>query len=76
MNKKISQLRTFFRVSNATFDFVNAIQSSVNGIIAPNKMQQLHKLALMEIEKENPDFSKIDNLLSEMQSLAELNKGT
>jgi hypothetical protein len=76
MNKKISQLRTFFRVSNATFDFANAIQSSVNGIIAPNKMQQLHKLALMEIEKENPDFSKIDNLLSEMQSLAELNKGT
>ena len=76
MNKKISQLRTFFRVSNAAFDFANAIQSSVNGIIAPNKMQQLHKLALMEIEKENPDFSKIDNLLSEMQSLAELNKGT
>jgi hypothetical protein len=76
MNKKISQLRTFFRVSNATFDFANDIQSSVNGIIAPNKMQQLHKLALMEIEKENPDFSKIDNLLSEMQSLAELNKGT
>jgi hypothetical protein len=73
MDKKISHLRTFFRVSNAAFDFTNAIQSAVNGIVTPNKMQQLHKLALEEIEKENPDLSKIDNLLAEMESLAELN---
>lgn len=73
MEKKILQLRTFFRVSNAAFDFTNAIQSAFNGIITPNKMQQLHKLALEEIEKENPDLLKIDNLLVEMEKLAEVN---
>ena len=73
MDKKISQLRTFFRVSNAAFDFTSAIQSAFNGIVSPNKMHQLHKLALEEIEKESPDLSKIDNLVAEMENLAELN---
>jgi hypothetical protein len=73
MDKKISQLRTFFRVSNAAFDFINVIQSAFNGIVTPTKMQQLHKIALEEIEKENPDLSKIDNLLFEMENLAEAN---
>jgi len=73
MDKKILQLRTFFRVSNAAFDFANSIQSAFNGIALPNKMQQLHKIALDEIEKENPDLSKIDNLLAKMESLAEVN---
>jgi len=70
MDKKISQLRTFFRVSNAAFDFANAIQLAFNKINIPNKMQKLHKLALEEIEKENPDLSKIDKLLAEMEKLA------
>lgn len=73
MDKKISQLRTFFRVSNAAFNFTNAIQSAFNGIVTPNKMQQLHELALEEIEKETPDLSKIDNLLAEMENLANVN---
>ena len=73
MDKKILQLRTFFRVSNAVFECANSIQSICNVIALPNKMQQLHKIALDEIEKENPDLSKIDNLLAEMESLAEEN---
>lgn len=73
MDKNISQLRTFFRVSNATFDFMNAIKSAFNKVVTTTKMQSLHKLALDEIEKENPDLSKIDNLLAEMENLAELN---
>ena len=73
MGERISQLRTFCRVSNAAFDFTNAIQSAFNGIVTPNEMQQLHKLALEEIEKENPDLFKIDNLLAEMEKLAEVN---
>lgn len=73
MDKNISQLRTFFRVSNAAFEFQNSIQLAFSGHIAPSKMHQLHRLALEEIEKESPDLSKIDNLLEEMESLAELN---
>ena len=73
MDKKIKTLRTFFRVSNAVFDFTSAIQSAFNGIVSSNKMHQLHKIALNEIEKENPDLSLIDNLLAEMEKTAELN---
>jgi len=76
MEKKISQLRTFFRVSNAAFEFQNSIQLAFSGHIVPTKMQQLHKMALVEIEKESPDLSKIDNLLAEMENLAELNSQT
>lgn len=71
MDDKIKTLRTFFRVSNAAFEFQNSIQLATLGYIPLNKMQQLHKLALVEIEKENPDLSLIDKLLAEMESTAE-----
>lgn len=71
MDKKIYTLRTAFRISTAAFDFANAVQSAFNGVIIPNKMHQLHKIALEEIEKESPDFIKIDGLLAEMERLAE-----
>lgn len=71
MDKKIKTLRTFFRVSNAAFEFQNSIQLAFSGHIVPSKMRQLHKLALVEIEKENPDLSLIDKLLVEMESTAE-----
>lgn len=73
LDKKIPQLRTFFRISNAAFEFQNSIQLAISGHIEPNEMQQLHKVALFEIEKENPDLLLIDNLLAEMENLAELN---
>ena len=73
MDKNISQLRTFFRVSNAVFDFTSKINYAFNGVVTTNKMQELHKIALEEIEKENPDLLKIDNLLAEMEKLAEIN---
>jgi hypothetical protein len=71
MDKKIKTLRTFFRVSNAVFEFQNSIQLAFSGRIVLSKMQQLHKIALVEIEKETPDLSLIDNLLAEMESTAE-----
>lgn len=71
MDNKIKTLRTFFRISNATFEFQNSIQLVLLGYIVPNKMQQLLKLALVEIEKENPDLSLIDKLLAEIKITAE-----
>jgi len=72
--KRIEELRIFFRISNAAFDFKNAMQSYLYGVRIPSRMEQLHKMALQEIEKENPDLSgTIDALLAEMESLAELN---
>lgn len=71
MDNKIKTLRTFFRVSNAVFEFQNSIQLAFSGHIVPSKMHQLHKLAIVEIEKENPDLSLIDKLLDEMEITAE-----
>lgn len=71
MDKKIKTLRTFFRVSNAAFEFQNSMQLALLGYISLNKMHQLHKLALVEIEKETPDLSLIDKLLAEMEITAE-----
>jgi hypothetical protein len=73
MDKRLSHLRTFLTISNAAFDFINSIHLAFNRPIPPNKMQELHKLALKEIEKESPDLSKIDYFLAEMESLAAAN---
>lgn len=72
-DKQIKQLRTFFRITNAAFDFTNVISQQVSKAIYPSKMQQLHKLALLEVEKENPNPSTIDALLKQMEDLAEFN---
>lgn len=72
-DKKIESLRTFFRVSNLALDFVDSFVKITGGNVIDNKMKQLHKKGLEEIEKENPDLLVIDNLLLEMQLLAEEN---
>lgn len=72
--KSISHLRMFFRVSNAAFIFANQIRVACDLKPIEDKMQQLHKLALEEIEKDNPDLLAIDMLLNEMEMLAESNK--
>ena len=73
MDKRIEQLLTFFKITNAAFDFMNSFQLAINKPVEPNKMHQLHKLALMEIEKESPDLLFMEVLLAEMESLAEIN---
>jgi len=70
---KIEILRTFFRISNAAFEFANTVQLVVNGNEIRSKMYNLHKIALSEIEKENPDILLIDILLAEMEKTAEFN---
>ena len=70
MDKHISVLRTIFRASNVAFNFSNSIQSACGGIVVISEMQKLHKIALEEIEKENPDLSKMHELLEEMENLA------
>ena len=71
MNKRIKQLRIFFRTSNAAFNLVNAINEAFGRPVTQNEMQELHKLALEEVEKETPDLSKIDKLLLKMENIAE-----
>ena len=73
-NRAIEVLRAFFKVSNAAFEFKNSIETPSSGRIEINKMHPLHKSALIEIEKENPDMLLIDRLLAEMEITERENK--
>ena len=66
----IEQLRKFFRASNIVFEIVENIQLALTGYLIPNEMHQLHKIALNEIEKENPDLSIIYKLLERMELIS------
>ena len=74
MSNNIESLRTFFRITTASFAYVKLINSAVYGIYAPSEMESLHNVALFEIEKENPDMQVMASLLKEMEELAEHNK--
>ncbi len=76
-NQKIEKLILFFKTSTAMFEFMQKILD----IHAPNssnvnrndKMYSLHKLAIVELEKDKVDLIVLDNLLAEMEKLAEQN---
>lgn len=67
------ELRKFFRISNATFDCVAIMCNAFGGKYIVTPMHQLHKLALEEAEKEEPDMILIDKYLEQMQLLAQRN---
>lgn len=71
--KGIDEIRLFFRLSNATFEFAAKFRSAMGQIVVESEMEKLHKIALTEVEKENPDIEKLDELLQEMEVLAALN---
>ena len=67
----IETLRKFFRVSNAAFDFAELVSSNFGAGYIPHPMHDLHRSALIEIEKDNPDMTIIELLLAKMELAAE-----
>ena len=72
-NNKLYYLRTFFKVSNAAFDCAMIMSAAFGGKSVVTPMHELHKLALIEIEKETPDLLIIDKYLYQMELLADEN---
>jgi hypothetical protein len=71
----IESLRRFFRVSNIAFDFQRSILTAIGQYPPlPTYMETLHRQALIEIEKDNPNMEFIDSLLAQMELTAEQNK--
>lgn len=73
MNKKIETLKVFFTISVGTFDLMATIQKAFGKNCLPTAMEMLHRIALIEINKENPNLELIDSYLQEMELLAEEN---
>ena len=74
MDNKISTLRKFFRLTNASFAYMNSITIILGGKVQINPMEILHKMALTELEKTNPDLEIIYNLINQMEKLTNNNE--
>ena len=73
MNTPIKTLKQFFLISNAAFEMQKAILIAIGQDYNPSAMHELHKMALLELEKESPNLHLIDDLLIQMEGLAKSN---
>jgi hypothetical protein len=73
-NQQIQTLKRFFKISTAAFDFKNTIITAFGKTPHPTTMELLHRIALKELERDNPNPEVLDELLFQMQLLAEQNK--
>jgi len=68
MKNTIETLRKQFKVTVAVLECGESIRQTFGGKTTPNKMLELHKMALEELEKESPSLLKLDYLLSKMEN--------
>jgi len=73
MDKKINALRQFFTISVAAFEMQQTISIAFGYRGKKSNMHRLHAIAKEEIEKDQPDLTKIDNLIAMMENLAREN---
>lgn len=71
MDSKIDALRKFFTISVAAFEMQHTISTSFGFKGHKSYMHILHLNAKEEIEKQEPDLSKIDTLLAMMEDYAD-----
>lgn len=73
MENKISILRKVLKTTNAAFAFTDAVNEAFGNGVKPCRMKELHKLALLEIEKDSPNMGRMDELFAEMEIVADEN---
>lgn len=71
---QIQTLKRFFKISNAAFEFKNTLLAALGHHPHPTAMEHLHRMALLELEKEEPNAAFLDGLLFQMEQIAEHNK--
>jgi hypothetical protein len=76
MENNIKQLRAFFDITIASFEFFNTIKKATGNVESFGKMYELHKSAQAELSKTNPDLSVVKKLITEIETLAESSKST
>jgi len=74
MSDKLTTLRRFFATTNAVFTLQKTISGIFNNRLVELEMHTLHKLALRELIKEEPDMNYIEKLLNEIELEADRNK--
>jgi hypothetical protein len=75
MEDSIKALRQFFTVTVAAFEFGNVIRGLYSkDPVTELKMHTLHKQALIELEKDEPNMVLIDKLLEAIEDEAVINK--
>lgn len=74
MENKIDALRKFFKISVAAFDMYHTVRTALGSNVGKTYMHELHLQAKKEIEKAEPDLSKIGDLLAIMERWTEENE--
>jgi phosphoserine phosphatase len=73
-NQQIQTLKLLFKISTAAFDFKNTIITALGKTPQTTTMELLHRIALKELERDNPNAAFLDGLLFHMEQLAEHDK--
>jgi hypothetical protein len=73
-NKAHKTLKQFFTVTTASFTMMSSVSAAFGHKPQPTAMEMLHRMALAELEKEEPNSALLDGLLFQMEQLAEQNK--
>ena len=75
MDKKSHKtLKLFFTVTTDAFTMTSSVSAAFGNIQQPTEMEMLHRMALAELEKEEPNVALIGGLLFQMGQLSEQNK--
>jgi hypothetical protein len=70
-NKAHKTLKQFFTVTTAAFTMMNSVSAAFGRMPHPTAMETLHRMALQELEKPEPNAEFLDGLLFKMEQLAE-----
>lgn len=69
--KHIDTLRKFFTILNAAFEFQRTIMTALGHVPHTTAIEMLHKMALQELDKPEPNAAFLDGVLFQMEKLVE-----
>lgn len=73
-NKAHKTLKQFLTITTAAFTMMSSVSAAFGHRVQPTAMEMLHRMALAELEKDEPNAALLDGLLFQMEQLAEQNK--
>ena len=71
MTKNLKELSLFFAITNAAFAIADAFRDKNGQDPLPQDMRDLHRKALKELQKDEPNLLRIDALIAGMDAKAE-----
>ncbi len=71
MDSKIQSLRSFFKITNAALNISHSLLLQINIKAEITDTHKLHRAALKELEKDDPDLLKVKSIMLEIGALGD-----